>query len=64
MERKKEKNVNDKARKVSHTAGNNKVNEAQKQADRDIEQDPDLRPKPNLADEMDEGEMARLEGED
>ena len=62
--KKKKKNVSDKARKVSHPPGNNNVMEAHKQADKDIEKYPDLKPKPHPEDEMDEGELARLEGED
>jgi len=64
MATKKTKKISDKSKKLSHPTGDNKVAEAHKQADKDIEQDPDLRPKPNPEDEMDEGELARLEGED
>lgn len=38
--------------------------EAHEQADKDIEQDPDLNAKSNPEDDLDEGELARLEGED
>jgi hypothetical protein len=41
-----------------------KAIEAHQQADKDIEQDPDLATKPNPEDNLDEGELARLEGED
>ena len=41
-----------------------KVEEAHQQADKDIEHDPDLTTKPNPEDNLDEGELARLEGED
>lgn len=34
------------------------------QADKDMEQDPDLNTKPHREDDLDEGELARLEGED
>ncbi|MBA2249893.1 MAG: hypothetical protein H0W12_06835 [Chitinophagaceae bacterium] len=34
------------------------------QADKDIEKDPDLGITPDKADDLDEGELARLEGED
>ena len=37
---------------------------AHKEADKDIEQDPDLSKKPGPADDLDEGELARLEGEE
>jgi len=64
MAKKKKKDVSENASNVSHPPGNSKVVEAHKQADKDIEQDPDLSPRPNPEDEMDEGELARLEGED
>jgi len=64
MAKKKKKNVSVDARKISRPSDNSSVVEAHKQADKDIEQDPDLSPKPNPEDEMDEGELARLEGED
>ena len=37
---------------------------AHKEADKDIEQDPDLSKKPGPADDLDEGELARLDGEE
>jgi hypothetical protein len=37
---------------------------AHDQADKDIEKDPDLTTKPQKGDDLDEGELARLEGED
>lgn len=37
---------------------------AHTEADKDIEQDPDLAPDPRMEDDLDEGELARLEGED
>ena len=40
------------------------VTEAHEQAERDIENDPDLSPIPKPGDDLDEGELARLEGED
>ena len=36
---------------------------AHKQAEEDIENDPDLSTKPLAEDDLDEGELARLEGE-
>ena len=41
-----------------------KVEEAHHQADRDIEHDPDFTTRPNPEDDLDEGELAKLEGED
>ncbi|MEP6926906.1 MAG: hypothetical protein ABI834_04680 [Ginsengibacter sp.] len=42
---------------------NENILAAHKEADRDIEQDPDLSAKPKPGDDLDEGELARLEGE-
>lgn len=42
---------------------NENILAAHKEADRDIEQDPDLSAKPKPSDDLDEGELARLEGE-
>ena len=36
---------------------------ALKQAEKDISKDPDLSPEPDPAKDLDEGELARLEGE-
>ena len=43
---------------------NEKAVAAHRQADKDIEQDPDLTTKPRPEDDLDEGELARMEGED
>jgi hypothetical protein len=43
---------------------NEKAIAAHQQADKDIEQDPDMATKPRPEDNLDEGELARLEGED
>ena len=43
---------------------NNDTIKAHKEADKDIEQDPDLSDTPDPADDLDEGELARLEGEE
>lgn len=40
------------------------INDAYKQAENDIEKDPDLNAVPQPGDDLDEGELARLEGED
>jgi len=39
------------------------VIEAHRQAEQDIEADPDLKTTPSVEDDLDEGELARLEGE-
>jgi hypothetical protein len=41
---------------------NEHVKEAQEQAEKDIEKDPDLKIEESKADDLDEGELARLEG--
>ncbi len=41
-----------------------KIKEAHDLAEKDIENDPDLSLKPKPGDDLDEGELARLEGED
>ena len=43
---------------------NKNISAAHKEADKDIERDPDLSSKPSPGDDLDEGELARLEGED
>jgi len=43
---------------------NENIEAAHKAADKDIEQDPDLSSKPNPEDDLDEGELARFEGEE
>jgi hypothetical protein len=55
--------------KSSHTKSdqqkeNENISAAHKEADKDIEQDPDLSKKPGPRDDLDEGELARLEGEE
>jgi hypothetical protein len=42
----------------------NKSEEALKQAEKDISKDTDLSPEPDPADDLDEGELAQLEGEE
>lgn len=41
-----------------------KIKEAHDLAEKDIDNDPDLSMKPTPGDDLDEGELARLEGED
>ncbi len=48
----------------SNSEQNEKVTEALEQAEADMEQDPDLNIEPDPAADLDEGELARLEGED
>jgi len=38
--------------------------EAHKEAEKDMEKDPDLNTKPEPGDDLDEGELAKLEGEE
>jgi hypothetical protein len=38
--------------------------EAHKEADKDMEKDPELNDKPEPGDDLDEGELARFEGEE
>ncbi len=45
-------------------ADKEKIKEAHETAEKDIERDPDLNLKPKPGDDLDEGELARLEGED
>ncbi len=40
-----------------------KINEAYKQAEKDIDTDPESHTKPEPGDDLDEGELARLEAE-
>ncbi|MEO8763618.1 MAG: hypothetical protein ABI416_04995 [Ginsengibacter sp.] len=61
---------------MQHTAGkttphktgqeneNEHIEAAHKEAEKDIGQDPDLSSEPDPADDLDEGELARLEGEE
>ena len=51
-------------KKDSRPPEKEKVIAAHDQAEKDIDQDPDLNSTSNPEDEMDEGELARLEGED
>lgn len=53
----------DKNSKQKKTPDNEHVAEAHEQAEKDIEMDPDLSLMPEPGDDLDEGELARLEGE-
>ena len=44
--------------------GDSKISPAHEQANLDIQADPDLRPTTGPEDDLDEGELAKLEGED
>jgi hypothetical protein len=50
--------------KTDEEKENENILAAQKEADKDIEHDPDLSMEPEPGDDLDEGELARLEGED
>ena len=50
-------------KKSDHQEENENISDAHKQAEKDIAQDPDLSSKPDPGDDLDEGELARLEGE-
>jgi hypothetical protein len=54
----------DDRKKTKVTDEKKTVIKAHDQADKDIEKDPDLTTKPRKGDDLDEGELARLEGED
>ncbi|MEO6638162.1 MAG: hypothetical protein ABIN25_07780 [Ginsengibacter sp.] len=41
-----------------------KIKQAHELAEKDIDNDPDLSMEPEVGDDLDEGELARLEGED
>ncbi len=46
-----------------NTGKEKSITAAHQQADKDIDQDRDLSAEPNPEDDLDEGELARLEGE-
>jgi hypothetical protein len=50
--------------KTDQQKENESIIAAHKEADKDMELDADLSPKPEAADDLDEGELARLEGEE
>ena len=60
MEKKK---TGDRAKKLTPRENKN-ITQAHNQAEKDIESDPDLNTKPDPEDDLDEGELAQLEGED
>ena len=52
----------DKDKKDLHSDTDKIITQAHEQAEKDIEKDPELQPDPTA--DLDEGELARLEGED
>jgi hypothetical protein len=59
------KKQNKKIKKEStQTKATDPLSEAHRLAEEDIDRDPDLSTKPGQGDDLDEGELARLEGED
>lgn len=50
--------------KTDQQKENDNISAAHKEAEKDIEQDPDLSLEPEPGDDLDEGELARLEGEE
>jgi len=64
MAKKKNSPANKEKPKKAAPGKNEHTEEAHTLADKDIEQDPDLNSKPHREDDLDEGELARLEGED
>jgi hypothetical protein len=61
---KKKVQAGDHSKKENLSMEKKKPVKAHDQADKDIAQDPDLTSKTNPEDKMDEGELARFEGED
>ncbi len=64
MQQKKSLKQNKKTKKAKPFNKNQPIIEAHKQAEMDIDNDPDLSTHPEPGDDLDEGELARLEGED
>ena len=64
MPRKKKTAAENSSVEVKYADLKEKASEAHEQADKDIEKDPDLATTPRPEDNLDEGELARLEGED
>lgn len=65
MADKKSSQQNKKTKKeIAPNKAEDPITEAHRIAEEDIEADPDLSSKPQPGDDLDEGELARLEGED
>ena len=61
MPQKKSLKQNKKVKKINQ---DRPIVKAHEQAEKDIDNDPDLHTHPEPGDDLDEGELARLEGED
>ena len=61
---KKKTNNTPERKKDDEPAKNKNFSQAHNAAEKDIEKDPDLNTKHHRGDDLDEGELARLEGED
>jgi hypothetical protein len=59
----KNKSLNDSAKTKGSSKEDTMISPAHEQADKDMQQDPDLTKKRRPEDDKDEGELARLEGE-
>jgi hypothetical protein len=64
MPEKKSSQQNKEIKKETTNEADDPVTEAHKLAEKDIEADPDLNTQPEPGDDLDEGELARFEGED
>ena len=64
MAKKKNTKDNGDTPKASTGKENKDIPGAHEQAEKDIEKDPDLNTKSHREDDLDEGELARMEGED
>jgi len=64
MPRKKSSKQNKKTKKETAPTKADPITEAHRLAEKDIDADPDLSTRPAPGDDLDEGELARLEGED
>ncbi len=64
MPEKKSSQQNKKIKKENATEADDPITQAHKLAEKDIEADPDLHTQPEPGDDLDEGELARFEGED
>jgi len=64
MPGKKSSKQNKKIKKKTPAKTDDPITEAHRLAEKDIDADPDLSTKPEQGDDLDEGELARLEGED
>lgn len=56
--------MEEKRNSLEKKADKDAIAKAHEQAEKDIDKDPDLNSDPQPGDDLDEGELARLEGED